>query len=146
MARNLTPRQIAEKHARRTSAAVEDMKAGVNALTVNPMEQAAGALDKAALNYQEAVSSGRMARRLRSVSLEEWKRQMVEKGASRVASGVQASLDKTTGFWEEFQPHYQRVQQQVRAMSNLTIDDSINRMVANARMMHEFKRGGRGGR
>ena len=142
----LSSAQIAEKHARNTANAVQDMVAGVQAVTASPMEAAAAALPKAAQNYAEAVNSGRMARRLRSVTLESWKDAMINKGAQRVASGVNASKGKVTAFWDEFGPVLDQVTSQVRQMPSVTLQDSIQRMVAQVEGVAKFKRGGRGGR
>jgi hypothetical protein len=144
MAREMTAQQIAEKHARRTAAAVEDMKAGVAAVQVAPGQQAAAKAQKMLDRVTEAVSSGRWGRRVASVSLEEWKRQMIEKGASRVSAGLQSSLPKTTAFYEEFMPVVRQVQSQVKSMPDISFEDSLARMRANAEGLHKFKRGGGG--
>ena len=142
MARQQTPSQISEKWQRRTVAAVPDMVAGINAVTESPTSKAADKLDKALANYTDAVQSGRMGRRLRSVSLETWKATTAAKSQARVATGVQAAGQKMTEFVTEFQPHYQAVQAQVNSMPDLTFEDALLRMRANAEGLHKFRRGG----
>jgi len=142
MAREQTPAQVADKWKRRTQAATQDMVAGVNAVTVAPGQQAAAKSDKMLQKVTESVTSGRWARRVGSVSLEEWKKQMIDKGAARVSSGVAAAEAKSTAFYAEFLPHVASVQAEVKRMPDLTLEDSIQRMVANARGLSKFKRGG----
>jgi hypothetical protein len=144
MARTMSPAEITAKWQQRTSAAVEDMKKGVLAVQTAPGEQAAAAAQKALTNYTESITSGRFARRVRSVTLEQWKAAMVDKGANRVASGVQAATQKANSFWTEFLPHLQSVQSQVNSMPNTSLEDSIQRAVANMRGLAKFKRGGGG--
>ena len=145
MARQMSAQEITQKWQQRTSAATEEYKKGVQSVQVAPGELAAAASQKALLNYQEAINSGRFAKRVRSVSLEAWKTAASEKGAARIASGVQAAGAKTTGFWQEFLPHLQSVQSQVNSMPNVTLEDGIQRAVANMRGLSKFKRGGGGG-
>lgn len=142
MARQMSPAEITEKWKQRTSAATEDYKKGVQAVSQAPGELAAQAAPKALQNFQEAINSGRFARRVRSVTLEQWKAAASDKGAARIASGVNAAGAKTTGFWQEFLPHLQSVQAQVNSMPNVTLEDGIQRAVANMRGLAKFKRGG----
>lgn len=145
MARTMSPAEITAKWQQRTSAATEEYKKGVQAVQTAPGEQAAAASQKALQNYSEAITSGRFARRVRSVTLEQWKAAASEKGAARIASGVNAAGVKTSGFWQEFLPHLQSVQSQVSSMPNVTLEDGIQRAVANMRGLAKFKRGGGGG-
>jgi len=141
----MSPAEITAKWQQRTSAASEEYKKGVQAVQVAPGQLAAAAAQKALLNYQESINSGRFARRVGSVSLEQWKQAASEKGAARIASGVQAAGAKTAGFWQEFLPYLLSVQSQVNGMANVTLEDGIQRAVANMRGLSKFKRGGGGG-
>ena len=90
----LTPEQFAEKHNRRTKAALEDMRAGVEAVTVAPTEKAAAKQEKMRQRLLEALENGKWANGLKRVSLEEWKQKMIELGLNRVASGLDANKKK----------------------------------------------------
>jgi hypothetical protein len=87
----VTPQDYADKLIRRGQAAAQDYTKGINAVTVSPTGEAAKKLDKAAMNFAEAVSSGRMARRLNEVTLESWKKSAAEKGSSRYGPGLAAA-------------------------------------------------------
>ena len=136
----LTPEQAADKLIRRAQGAVTDYVAGVKAVVDAPTAQAARNLDKAQMNYTEAVQSGRMAKRLNAVSKEDWIKATSEKGQARYAPGLTASKDKVTGFFNEFLPYADRVSAEVAGMPDLTIEDSVARASHAIRRLHEFER------
>lgn len=136
----LTPEQAADKLIRRAQGAVTDYVAGVKAVTDSPTALAARNLDKAQMNFTEAVQSGRMAKRLNAVSKEDWIKATSEKGQARYAPGLTASKDKVVGFFTEFLPYADRVSSEVAAMPDLTIEDSVARASHAIRRLHEFER------
>ncbi len=125
----VNPQQYADKLIRRGQAAAGDFTAGINAVTVSPTAEAAKKLDKAAQNFQEAVTSGRMARRLMSVTLEDWKRAAAEKGSARYGPGLAAARDKMVEFATDFLPFQDSIIAKARAMPDYSLQDSINRAV-----------------
>lgn len=115
MARKTKAQRVANWQAGMTSgAAATNYKAAMQALTVNPMEMAAQNLDKAAANFMQAVSSGRMAAKLRSVSLASYKASCVA-GASRLASGATKGLPKYTAAQDRLDPIYEQMKQAAQA-------------------------------
>ena len=138
---NLSPQQIAEKHARRTIAASQDMIAGINNVTVSPTELAAKKQDKLIQNWTESVQSGKWARGLRAVKLEDWKRAMTEKGVPRVAAGINGAREKTEAFFAELLPFQADLSSKIALMPDLTLEDSIARMTAQVRGMASFRKG-----
>ena len=91
-------------------AAAQNYKDAMAALTVNPMELAAQNLDKGATNYQQAVSSGRMAAKLRGVSMSTYKAACAQ-GASRLASGATKGAAKQAAAAQRLQPVYDAMKQ-----------------------------------
>lgn len=136
-----TPQELAEKHARRTTAAVQDMIKGVENVTVSPTEQAAAKQDKLVARWNEAITSGKWARNLRSVSLDSWKSSMKDKGASRVAAGIAGAKDKMIAFYAELIPFQSDLSAKISQMPDLTIEDSIARATAQIRGMANFRKG-----
>ena len=133
---------VAEKWGRRLKAAGADIKAGVDATTENPATAAIAALDKMLARFIEAMNSGKTERGLQRVTLESWKKSMNEVGIGRIASGVDAKGNKKMAdFMTEFLPFLESVQGQLANMPDTTFEDSVNRMVAQVRATHEFKRG-----
>ncbi len=136
----LTAREVAEKHARRLSGAVDDIRKGVEGVTESPTEKAAAAADKMLARLQAKVLDGTWARRLRSVSLGDWKAAMLEKGVGRIAVGVQAAIPKTTEFYAQLLPFEQSLKTTIDAMPDVTLEDSIARSSAWIRGMAEFSK------
>jgi len=136
----LTAVEFQEKHARRTKAATEDVRKGIDRVTENPCEKAAAKKDKMLTNLTAAVSSGKWERGLKRVSLEEWKKKARDIGVNRIAAGIDGAKAKTIAFAEELLPHIDRGQAKIASMPDVTLDDNINRMVAFVRHMGEMKR------
>lgn len=136
----VTPEEFADKHARRLKGAVEDIRSGIERVTVAPTAKAAEKQDKMLQNLQQAVSSGKWASRLRRVSLEDWKRQALTKGIGRIAAGVDESRGKMVEFGQELLAYENSLLSQVEKMPDLTLEDSISRMTTWIRGMSKFSR------
>ena len=136
----LTPTEFQEKHARRLKGATADIRRGVENVTESPMDKAAAKVDKMRTNLNAALDSGKWQRGLKRVSLDKWKRTTIEVGIGRIAAGIDAAADKTTEFASQLLPHIDKVQAEVRKMSDVTLEDSIARMTTFVRGMAKFKR------
>ena len=136
----LTPQEFQEKHARRLKGSVEDIRRGIDRVTDNPCEKAAAKQDKMLTNITAAISSGKWAKGLKRVSLEDWKRAARDVGVNRIAAGIDHAADKVIAFAEQLLPHIDRGQGKIASMPDVTLDDNINRAVAFMRHMSEFTR------
>lgn len=136
----LTAAEFQEKHARRLSAAVEDVRKGIDRVTVNPCELAAAKQDKMLTNLTAAVNDGRWKAGLQRVSLEQWKDKAKNVGAGRIASGINAAKAKVIAFAEQLLPHIDAGTAKLKTMPDITLEDNIARMTSFIRHMAEFKR------
>ena len=136
----LSPTEFQEKHARRLKASVEDVRRGIDRVTESPTAKAAAKQDKMLTNLTSAVNSGKWAAGLNRVSLEEWKKKTRDVGVNRIAAGIDAAKDKVVSFAEDLLPHIDRGKEKIKAMSDVTLDDNINRMTTFIRHMAELKR------
>lgn len=136
----VTPEEGATKLIDRARAAAPHIADQVRKVTVAPTEQAAAKIDKMEANFLDAVRSGKVERGLRRVSLSDWQTAMVEKGVPRIVPGLEASRSKIVEFNRQFYPFLERVQAEIAAMPDTTLEDSIQRMVTNVRKIAEFKR------
>jgi len=136
----LTATEFQEKHARRLSAAVEDVRKGIDRVTVNPCELAAAKQEKMLSNLTAAITDGRWSAGLKRVSLEQWKDKAKNVGVGRIASGITAAKDKVVAFAEQLLPHIDRGKELIKTMSDITLEDNIARMDKFIRHMAEFKR------
>ena len=136
----LTAKEFQEKHNRRLKAATEDMRLGVERVTVSPTAEAAKKADKMRANIIQAIDSGKWAAGLNRVTLEDWKSKMINKGIGRVAAGIDEAEGKVIAFAEKLLPHIEAGQTAVNKLPDVTLEDSINRMTTFTRHMAKFKR------
>lgn len=136
----LTPAAAAEKQVRNLKASVEQIKAGVSAVTESPMEKAAAQQEKMLAKLTAAVTEGKWAAGLRRVTLAQWKDAFLKKGVNRIGQGAEAAKPKLTAFYGEFFPFLQTVQDECKAMTNISIEDAVAIASHNIRRIAEFKR------
>ncbi len=136
----LTAQEFQEKHARRLKAAVPDIQAGVQRVTEAPGVKAAEKVDKwhAAISAQETKE--KWARRVASVSVDEWKTHMLNKGVPRIAAGIDGAAAKVVEFAEKLITHQNAGLVAIDRMPDLTLEDSINRATTWIRHMSQFTR------
>ena len=77
-----------DKWGRRLNAVNADMKAGIERVQTAPGKEAAKEAERMLKNLMEAVQSGRWGKAVSSVSLDEWKQAMINKGIPRISQGV----------------------------------------------------------
>lgn len=136
----LTPDEFADKHARRLKGAIGDMEAGIQKVTEAPGVAAGKKAAKMLANLTARVQDGTWKKRVEAVPLDEWKSKMISKGLPRVAGGIDAAKDKVVAFAGQLLPAIDAAQAKVKAMPDLTIEDSINRMTTFVREMAKFKK------
>lgn len=85
---SLTAQQYLDKWKRRLDAATTDIQAGVDKVTTAPGELAAQAQDRMLAGIQQSIANGSWQRGVRSVSLQQWKDSMKNKGVNRIAAGT----------------------------------------------------------
>ena len=136
----ITPTEFQDKHARRLKAAVEDIRLGVQRVTVSPTAQAADKQAKMLAELTRAVQSGKWASRLRAVTLEDWRTKTIDKGLNRIAAGIDAAAAKQVDFATKLFAFENTLLTKITAMPDLTIEDSINRATTWIREMSKFVR------
>jgi len=135
----LTPRQIAEKQVARARASTQSYKDGVRRPRKDPMKAAIEKLQKMHDNWIKAYDDGKIKAGFERVTLDDWITATADKGGDRWAKGIEASLEKTAAFQEQFTPFRRAVRDRVRNMPDLTEEDRDNRMLANSRGLREFR-------
>ena len=136
----LTPAEFQEKHARRLKAAATDMRLGVERVTESPTAKAAAKIDKMRAHLIAKFDDGTIAARLKKVTLEEWKSKMLTKGVGRVAEGIDAASAKVVDFATQLLPAVDAARAKIKALPDLTLEDSINRMTTYIREMGKFRK------
>lgn len=138
----LTPEQAQEKHARRLKGSIEDIRLGVERVTTSPTQLAAAKQDKMKMRLLSSIDSGKWAAGLKRVSLDEWKQKTINKGLNRIGAGIDEAAAKTTKFYGELLPYIDTVKAKVDKMSDVTLEDSIQRATTFIREMSKFQRKG----
>lgn len=142
MAKRLDPNAVLKKWQDNTSNATESMKAGVNAVTVNPAQQAAASADLWQRNVSSQEAKDKFQSGLNAVSLSDWKQSMLSKGATNMANGVRAAGAKMQKFLTAFLPVAAASSDQIANMPKGSEQNSIDRMVQNMRNMKAFRKNG----
>jgi len=136
----LTPQQAQEKHARNLKASVPDITIGVDAVTEAPGKKAAAAQAKMKANLNASIDDGTWAARVSAVTLEDWKKQMKEKGIGRISAGIDGAADKTRDFFSQLFAYQDSIKPEIDRLPDLTLEDSINRMTTWVRKMAQFSK------
>jgi len=110
---------------------------GVQSTTKDPTALAVNAQAKLTQNFNAAVSSGRWARALQAVGKAGWQAATVAK-AQNYSTGINASEQKYLAAIGPVLQIEAQLQQQIAAMPNVTLQDSINRMAAWATGLHNW--------
>jgi len=140
MAKNLSPEEFADKQARNLVNSLEDVKRGISNVSTAPTQKAAANSDKYLQGVQRGVDKWK--RGLNRVSLEEWKDKALTKGVARIPDGISAARNKVVQFAQEFLPFQATITEKVRKMPNVTLEDGIQRAIAQMRETAKFVRKG----
>ena len=133
-------KKVAEKWSRRLKGAVEDIRTGVEETTKNPAEEAVKKKAKWVARMTSKEVQDKWERRLRRVTLEDWKNAMINKGLGRISAGVDEAQDDFEEFMGELLPHIEEGQKTIEKMPDVTLEDNIRRMETFVRHMAKFSR------
>lgn len=133
-----TAQQAAANWSRGMSNATEKIRAGIQAVTESPTAKAAQATDRYLQGVQQSVASGKMARALNAVTLQDWKNAAIEKGVNRIATGAAQAQSKFAAFMTEFLPYVTAGVAQLPPRG--TVDQNIERAVQMMRYNSKFRK------
>ena len=133
-------KKVAEKWSRRLKGAVEDIRTGVEETTKNPAEEAVKKKAKWVARMTSKEVQDKWERRLRNVSLDDWKNAMINKGLGRISAGVDEAQDDFEEFMGELLPHIDAGKATIEKMPDVTLEDNIRRMETFVRHMAKFSR------
>ena len=136
----VTAEQGANKWASRLSGATAEIQAGVQNVTEAP--GIAAARQQALWLQRITASAPKWARRVSSVSREDWINSMVTKGIPRIATGAQAAIPKMTSFLNDFLPYVDQGVAKVKAMPKGDVEAGIQRAAAMIRHNAQYQRKG----
>ena len=134
------PTAVSNKWSQNLSNSTNSIRDGVTAVTVAPGQAAAAAQATMRQRLLDAIDSGKWAAAVSNVSLASWKNSMLTTGLTRIADGARKGQPKMQTFLAQFLPFVANVQAQIKSMPNATQADRENRMLANSRLMKQFKK------
>jgi len=136
----LTPEQAADKLIKRLKGATEDIRMGVDRVTEAPAKKAVAAKERMKARLIEALEKGKWERNLGKYTLEEWKRDMKEKGIPNISRGIEKARDKLIDFYNQLFPYQDALKKKVEEIEKVDIEDSIRRVETWIRGMHAFEK------
>lgn len=124
----VTAQEFAERWSTGLANATQRIRDGVTRTTKNPMERAVEAQEKMRIRWLESVNNGHWRFQITKVSLDDWKRAMIQKGVPRIADGAQAARPKVAAFARDLLAYESQVKQRLDAMPRITPEDMRARM------------------
>jgi hypothetical protein len=138
--KNLSAANIANDWANKMAASGDKIRQGVQSVTESPTEKAALATDRMVAGIQRAAAEGKIQAGLRRVTLEDWRKAMIDKGVGRVGSGAMAAKPKFQDFMGEFIPWLEAGQRALESTPRGDTETNIQRAVAMMRHNSQFRR------
>lgn len=134
----VTPEEFARRWGTGLSGAIETMREGIKRVTVAPGKSAAAKADKWHTAISRQDTKAKWASRVGAITLEDWQASMIDKGLTRISSGVEQAQGKMAAFGEKLISHQNRLLAEQEGMADITLEDSIARMIAWTRGMSKF--------
>ena len=127
----------ADKWARNTAAATQDVIRGVDRVSQAPGQKAAAQSGKWLQKVSQAEN--KFKSNVGRVSLADWQA-ATKDGATRIASGVNSKKQKMASFANDFYAHLDRGAAAINSMPTTTVEDGIAKAAAQIRHNAAFKR------
>lgn len=139
----VTASEFADKWARRTTGATEDYKRGISRVSEAPGAKAARRQDAYVEGVRRAAESGKWSERVAAVPLGDWQRKAINKGAPRIAAGVQEAEGDVQKFAGELLDHIDSGRSQLESHPRGDLETNLQRMNTFVRHMSGFRRSAR---
>lgn len=132
-----SPEQSLKRFQQAAPAAAGRYREGVRSVTEAPGAKAGRRQAEYLRGVQEA--SDRWAQNVAAVPLDEWKRQAEEKGGTNYSTGVSNLSERKKGNMRRQFEIANQVSERISSMPDGSLQERIQRMVANAMELHERK-------
>lgn len=127
---------IVDKWKNNTAGSSQAYSNGVKAVQQAPGQKAAQ--KKQAYVNGVISSADKWAQNVGAVTLSQWQGLCLSKGAANLVTGVNAAVNKTTQFWQKFQPVLSAAMAQVNAMPTDTYQQRQAKSTAMQDALHQF--------
>ncbi len=136
----VSPKEYAEKWSSNLRASLPYIRSGVEKVSVAPSELAIKNKDRLKARLIEAIDSGKWESGLKKYTLDQWKKDMIEKGIPRISDGADKSKGKVEEFASQLLPYIDSGVREIEKMPKVTLEDSIRRATEWIRYMAKFKK------
>ncbi|MEM4013055.1 hypothetical protein [Metallosphaera sp.] len=136
----VSPSEFAEKWSRNLGASVEFIRRGVEKTSVAPSAKAIEAKEKMKRKLVEAIDKGVWENALKKYTLDQWKKDMIEKGLPRIADGADKARPKVEEFAAKLLPYIDAGLARIKELPSVTLEDSIRRATEWIRYMSQFRK------
>lgn len=133
----ISPAQAKAKYQSAVQGSASAYQDGVNSVSVAPSQKAIAQKQKMVTNWNNAINSGKWEQKLGAVSLSDWKSATTGQGAVNYTASAQKGANKWGQWANTAFPIIQSIQDEIEAMPSTTMQDNIQRMIANVTMMSE---------
>ena len=113
---------------------------GVNAVQTNPASQAIAKRNKWVAAMQNPETHNKWEAGLSRVTLADWKNAAGTVGAQRYSQSADKAQSNYQDFAADFFPFLNNVQQQINNMPDVTLEERIQKAVANMRAIAQYQR------
>ena len=131
--------EYAEKWGRRLKGSTEDIRRGINRVSVAPGEAAAAQIELMKANLMKSLEDGTWERNVRAVGLDEWKDKILNNGLQRIGAGVDAAQSKQVAMAEKLLAAVDASVEVVNRTPRGDLETNISRMTTFAREMNKRK-------
>jgi hypothetical protein len=126
----VTPDEYAEKWGRRLKSATQDIRKGIQRVSVAPGIKAAQSVNLLRLKLLAAIDDGTWANAVKAVSLQDWQTAAGGKGVDRISAGVDGAMTKQVGMAQKLLTAVDASVADANKTPRGTLQDNIARMVA----------------
>jgi len=134
----MTGKDFQEKHAAKLKAASDDIRKGVDALTKSPGISAAESADIWKTRMTDSEVQNRWERNVSKVTLEDWKKDMKDKGIGRISAGLDRAKDKIADFGSKLLSFQKGAVEEFKEIKPLTLDEAADKAAKWVKKMGEF--------
>jgi len=132
------PNKISEKYKTNATAARKDFIDGIKGVTESPTAKAADKIDKMKAGLMAAFDSGFTEAQLRKVTLAEWK-EAAQDPAKWLEGISKKGAEGQKKFWQSWGPILETHKNEIAQLTDDTLEDRLQKMMANAREMAKLK-------
>lgn len=142
----LTPDEYVNKWGRRLKGATQDIRAGIDRVTIAPGVKAAAQQETMRRKLNESIDDGTWSASVKAVTVDQWKDAAKSKGVDRIAAGVDSALPRQAAMAGKLLAAVDAAKAEADKTPRGTLADNMTRMNTFVQEMAKRKLRRPGGR